>query len=325
MSNHILCFSWNTDKIPLCEGYLNNKTKDLITKPRGTFSKKTSCFNPLFFESIEKQIKQYNPAIVVLFTEGDLESGTWFHSDFLPDKMKIIKYKLLSRDKYINKQGDYKVFGENVSSRMSIFIKDNDHQTKNIELSTKFFFNDNKVSCNKAPNSNIKNVEALVLYTQSPLGTIAFIGLQFEELLGYNEKCINEIENKFINNKNVDYVFIMGDFVKNLNIINPSPSIDYYSEENLLRANISRKSSKPKGYDEISEDDEEDNKIIYPTFLSEKSPFVGYHDRIFHRSLGLKQMECLIYDRISGSPIQINIPNVARSNHFGILGIYQIA
>lgn len=55
-NKHILCFNWNASQIPLCESYLDNKTENLINKRRGTFTKTTPCYNPIFFDEIEKEI-----------------------------------------------------------------------------------------------------------------------------------------------------------------------------------------------------------------------------------------------------------------------------
>lgn len=359
MSNHILCFSWNTDQIPLCEAYLENNTINLITKSRGTFSKTTPCYNALFFDNIQSEIINHSPNIVVFFTENDLESGTWFHSDLLPNKMKNLKYKLLSRDKYssIDKYSGLQN-NKQTDIRMSIFIKDNDNITKNIELSKGMLFNDNKMECSTSNNNYVENAKIMTLYTQNSIGKIAFVGIQYAENTPSDGRiCVKQLEDKFINNKGVDYVFIMGDFSntydktvdfitkpydkyletqKNIEMLGEtytkgplfSDLYDFKQEDKINYNNLVnfKLNSVPENYDT---GDREDNLLDYGnrhtlykyTYLSDS--MLGYHDRIFYRTFNIydKHIKCLKYKQLWGEPMQKKSLN---SKHIGILGVYQI-
>src|SRR5579862_8451752 len=94
----VLCFSWNTDDTPLCEGYLPNRDSgkidsELVKKHYDILGKRIPCYNPLFFEEIRGDIFFNKPDIVVITTENETEKGTYFHAEFLPRKMATEGYK----------------------------------------------------------------------------------------------------------------------------------------------------------------------------------------------------------------------------------------
>jgi hypothetical protein len=354
MSSTILCFSLNTDQTPLCEAYLDYKTEDKITKSRGFFSKNTACYNPLFFDEIEQKIIQYKPDIVVFFTENDLESGSWFHSDFLIEKMKRIidpksqaAYKLLERDKYTGPDIYNKNDRKETAIRMSIFIKENDGTTIKVDTNKGFFSSDeNKINCNanhvKGKVSYQENVRALVLYTQNQMGKIAFIGLQYNEDAPNDSRiCIKELEDKFIKDKNVDHVFIMGDYAntynKNANLeggskekslisyLNSGPYLSDFRRNTILDTYENGKyDKKQEPESDIKEYSEKHKSDFISNFDStyQNNNFVGYHDRIFNKDIGsdTKKIQCLEYNIIKGFPIH-KLPN---NYHYGVLGIYQV-
>lgn len=373
----ILCFSWNTDQIPLCEAYLDNKTQNLITKSRGIFSKRSSCYNPLFFDEIEKEITKYSPRIQILvfLTEGDLESGTWFHSDFLPDKFGVglkfpllpgrtgeqptLRFSLLARDKFSGQPYN----NLKTVMRMSIYVPLTDKGTKVIELNKGLLFNDNNLNCNinskiDANLQYVENAKILTLYVQSSMGKIAFVGVQYaEKTPDQGRMCIKQLEEKFINNKNLDHVFIMGDFANdykeklistdaftalennikaNKNIESKNVQLNNLRQEYRKREfhlNEYRKNSLPETYDSAnyrrdssneSLDKQNENLKTYYQSTYEKIENglfeVGYHDRILHKNSNNNQIVCTDYKVIKGFPIHKD-PN---NYHFGILGIYKI-
>src|SRR5688572_3559435 len=100
---NIMCFNWNTDKVPLCDKYYYKDNYEIrsLVKPSDNNSR-NDCYNPLFVKSIFDKIKTYEPMIVTFVTEGDLQTKTYLHSDFLPDNMLDLGYFLLIRDKLSN-------------------------------------------------------------------------------------------------------------------------------------------------------------------------------------------------------------------------------
>src|SRR5436190_3838928 len=105
--------------------------------------------------------------------------------------------------------------------RMSIYIALHDNDTKSVELNKGYIFNDNNLDCNinntYKGQTYVESAKILALYTQSSLGTIAFIGIQYNENTPNEGRiCLKKLEEKFINNKNIDHVFIMGDFANDI-------------------------------------------------------------------------------------------------------------
>jgi len=172
----ILSFNLNIGGMALNKEYENDEINNV--------------HSPIFFKSIENKILIRNPNIIVLVTGGDLNKDTYFHSHFLPHTMNKLEYKLLVRDKN-SKNEKLGII------RMSIYIRHNDNSIKNIQLNKKIVSNNNIYTSN--------NCVSLVLYIQTLLGMIAFIAISTFD------KDINEIENKFIKDKLIDYVFILGD------------------------------------------------------------------------------------------------------------------
>jgi len=321
----ILCFSWNTEQTPLCEAYLNNKTTNLISAARGTFNKTTPCYNPLFFDDIQKTIIDATPDIVVYFTEGDLEDGTWFHSDFLPTAMTNMKdsgighinYKLLIRDKYFGQPKN----NINTVMRMSVFVSDNDDKTLSLELSKGMLFNDNKLTC----SNETENVKAMALYLETVVGIIAFIGLQYaEDTSNDNRVCLTQqLEDKFVDGKGLNHVFIMGDFANNVGDTVGKSLQDY--------KNI-RKNTLPPQYKECNISSEYrnaeptyNNRDEIVTYLNANN--AGFHDRILHKTIGTNTnpIQCHYYEKIKGVPRSRLSPTGFTGDHFGILGLYELS
>ena len=329
---NIMCFNWNTDKVPICDKYYysgNDEIKSLVRSSNS--NSPNDCYNPLFAQSLFDRIKTYNPMIVTFVTEGDLRTKTYLHSDFLPDNMLDLGYFLLIRDKLNN---------DDSTIRMSIYIKIEDEITESIELSKNWLINDNNYECPSKSTLynhtiNLRNNKAsaprsLILYIHTKYGNIAFIGLQIPHDFDKKSMCIDMIDKKFIHNKNVDYVFLMGDFatnyivtkeqyddfiymdeIKNLTIpstyleCNISQSLRWYPNYNL------RPGVRYDPYD-IETYTHHDNKYI-----------ISWHDRIFYKNVhqtSKYHVSCLLYETVTGYPMN----DIPESNHLGVIGIFEI-
>jgi hypothetical protein len=201
MSNNILCFSWNTDNIPICENYLNNNTKDIISKPGGVFSKPSKCLNPLFFTTIEDYISKYNPFIVVINTENEAINGSLFHDKFLPENMNRLNYRLLVTDHYESPNDKNQLM-------VSIYVKKDDPKFAVLQLNKGLIFDDNKILCGNIAEQS----KAMCLYVNTSYGVFAFVGVQMQHNYSERRDCIKNIEEKFLIGKPLSYSFIMGDF-----------------------------------------------------------------------------------------------------------------
>jgi hypothetical protein len=342
--SHILCFSWNSDKTQLCETYLENKTSHKISKPGGVFTKASSCYNPLFFDSILEQIKKYDPAIVAITTENDPVNGSYFHSKFLPSSMAAVdpnnsnnNYRLLVRDKYVDSDNT------NVL-RMSIYVRNDNTTIKSVELSKGIIFNDNKTSCGRLYSGEAKG---MALYLQTGLGRFAFIGIQIPHRYEGTEVCIENMEAKFVNGKNLDSFFLMGDFANDFTLNDTdkgqnlfdvidqirSGSIPTGVTENLPGTTAGRKKelvpTYSRSYTDKFVNDAGTNRAAR-TFEdtvqnTQGNLEMGYHDRIFYNHIKGFLLNCIEYRAILGSPMLLNSnPNVSRTrNHLGVLGVYE--
>ena len=346
---NVMCFNWNTDKVPLCDKYYHKDNNEI----RGLVSPK-NCYNPLFAKSIFDKIRTYDPMIVTFVTEGDLQTKTYLHSDFLPDNMLDLGYFLLIRDKLSN---------DTSTIRMSIYTKVDDDITYSIELSKNWLINDNNYECslesnndrsqrippkilnnsnhtiNGTTNLNRDNVKpsiprSLILYINTRYGNIAFIAIQIPHNFDKKSICIDMIDKKFIHNKDVDYVFLMGDFATNY-IVNKQQYNDFIYMEGIKNQSI------PRTY---SECDISHSLTWYPNYnlhtgvqydpsnINSYIPYdkdkyiISWHDRIFYKnihSFGKKRkykISCLLYETITGFPMN----NIPESNHLGVIGIFEI-
>lgn len=95
----VMCFAWNASGLKLCET-MSRTAADAARKGiRGFVTLKQPCVTPDFFEVIRGYINDRRPSLVVMSTEDEDSSGTYFHSDLLPKGMKEVGYGLLKRDK----------------------------------------------------------------------------------------------------------------------------------------------------------------------------------------------------------------------------------
>lgn len=95
----IMCFSWNAAGLRLCETMSQTKANDARQGFRAFITMKQPCVAPDFFEEIRAIIYARLPTMVVMATEDEDSSGTYFHSDLLPKSMPEIGYSQLKRDK----------------------------------------------------------------------------------------------------------------------------------------------------------------------------------------------------------------------------------
>lgn len=95
----IMCFSWNAAGLKLCETMSQSKADEARKGFRAFITLKKPCVAPDFFEEIRAIIYARRPSLVVMSTEDEDDSDTYFHSDLLPKAMPEIGYGQLKRDK----------------------------------------------------------------------------------------------------------------------------------------------------------------------------------------------------------------------------------
>ena len=95
----IMCFAWNASGLKLCETMSQTKADEARKGFKAFVTMKKPCVAPDFFEDIRAIIRARNPSLVVMTTEDEDRSDTYFHAELLPNSMPEIGYALLKRDK----------------------------------------------------------------------------------------------------------------------------------------------------------------------------------------------------------------------------------
>ena len=223
---NIMCFSWNAAGLRLCETMSQSKANNARQGAIGVF--KSSCVAPNFFEDIRDAIRQKLPALVVMVTEDEASTGSYFHSNLLPEAMPEIGYTRLRNEKF-----DKPTEG-NGSIRISIYTR--------VELVDQFklqglvarLFGDNSVTT--ATCQQYGRVSgAIAIYVQHEVyGRLAFIATHLplgsiltdlSATMDYDTKraairatntlCLIHIMDKLVNalpaTEHPDYVFLLGD------------------------------------------------------------------------------------------------------------------
>jgi len=98
----IMCFSWNASGLRLCETMSQTKADVARTGIKAFITMKKKCLAPDFFEDIRETIRNKRPSLVIMTTEDEDSSGSYFHSDLLVQSMPEIGYTLVKKDKLNN-------------------------------------------------------------------------------------------------------------------------------------------------------------------------------------------------------------------------------
>src|SRR5258708_1511308 len=347
-SMKVLCFCWNTDNFPLCEGYLKDKytgeiSTDVVKKHYKFIHKRDPCYNPLFFQEIRGDIAIHDPDIVVITTENEPESGTYFHSDFLPRAMPTIKYKLAVRDKYVDDQSDTAI-------RVSLYIRETDVTSRVVQLTKGLIFNNNTFSCYPTTAGIPK---ALVLYLQTNIGVFAFIGIQIPDRYRNPYLCVDSLDYKFIEGKKVDYTFLMGDFAYDYNTKicdktkdekERQSSLANYSHLSYIEETAANNPSPIPTYSpsyrnrysgDYKLDGQDKAKETYKHTAKRiknkrQEATVGFHDRILVKAKNTSKgypISCLRYEAILDPPMLQQgrvYYDKLESDHMGVIGVYQV-
>ena len=293
----ILCFSWNTDKMPLCD---QNYGNDMEEHQRKRFWS-DKCYNPLFFDQIEQEIKFYQPEIVAISNEGDLESGTFFHYQYLRTHMKKLKYYLLDNSKANN------IGFEKETLRLSIYVRD-DLDLSLVHANKSLFSYNEEYTCRKqVPTKNkieTSKSKAIVKYVDTDIGIIAFMAVQIphEYHQIQTNQCLTNMQSELLNNK-VSYVFMLGEFNSSIKQLD-GPMSAY--DEGPLVANYKLLKIKPN--------ERSNFKLTNNSYVEE-----GWHNRIYFKTneLTSHDLTCLKYNTIMGFPM------LHDGHHLGVLGVYE--
>lgn len=310
----VLCFSWNTDKIPLCDQKYPNDYE--LQYRKKMFLKDTKCYNPLFFDEIKEHIIDDNPEIVAINNEGDLESGTFFHYQFLRREMEKLRYNLLNNSKISN------IGINNDTMRLSIYVRDDVNVSLTHINRGLFSYNEETTCKTKVYTKNgkvtVSQAKAMVKYVDSAIGIIAFMSMQIphEYTPEQTSQCLNNMKNKLLNDK-ISYVFILGDFnFPQVNNNDPEslnkyhsvflPALEGYQEGNYIAPNYAIKPI---------HNSERDRFML----SQDKYKSMSWHNRIYFTTMDITthELKCLFYKTIIGFPMLL------RGDHLGVMGVYE--
>lgn len=254
-------------------------------------------------------------------SEGDLEKGTFFHSEFLPNQMKLLNYKLLNNDK---------VNMENETMRMSIYVR-NDTDIELIHMNKSFFSYNEHTECDltvlrKAQflNQPVKMIpvksktKAIVKYVKTEAGIIAFTAIQIPHDTSINNvnQCLGKIKKELLGSPKISYEFLMGDFAyENLDFNYKYVALEEYNEGDYINPNYQLNPILPSqrgNYQLNHEKYVKDNN---------DNPKMTWHDRIYYKTKDLTthDIECIKYTNVIRFPMLHK-----RSNHLGVLGVYEL-
>lgn len=124
MSLKILIMSWNAHGLRLCE--TSSQEVAVLARRKAGISR-PKCLAPNFFANISGSITSDGADIVVITTQEESGSGTYFHAEFLPANMSNLGYGLLKRQK-MDRIGHAHKFAETgppsgAALRVSIYVK----------------------------------------------------------------------------------------------------------------------------------------------------------------------------------------------------------
>lgn len=242
----IMCFSWNAAGLRFCSTMFEHE------KQKGFFAKiasKSNCVTPDFFNDISAVIRDKNPSLVVMSTQDEDSSNTYFHAEFLGSEMSRLKYSQLKRDKLdgvgetaSKNPYDPKLIPSGAPSgsalRMSIYARNDIFDGLEIqEKKLRDFFSANKIPRTFKCEKDSTVAGAIATYVTDPTyGKFAFItvhlplgtaaakytkGMKYKDfrqnIKVTNDFCLQQMKNKFLHSipdekMKPDHIFIMGDF-----------------------------------------------------------------------------------------------------------------
>lgn len=335
----VMCFVWNADGLRLCETMSQNRANQARSSLTGYITRRPPCIAPDFFEDIRHIISTRQPNLVVITTEDEAQTGTYFHSDLLPNMLPEINYSSLNRSAFRETPG---------TIRISIYARDD----------TIPFINATErnlvVKC--------QNAAATSLYVNHQIyGRLAFVAVNLSNVTdntsenyqvrrtsthASNLLCLVRIYDELVEKQQPDHVFLLGDF--NYDIIIPGQSseamitsitsdITLNKLRDLQRYDDLRNAMKYYPLFGFKEGVSGEGPLFLPTWKLTRdrssqciptgtrinsdcfSNSIGWHDRVLYLETTTlpHSIHCLQYDRL-------DIKNMHASNHAGVLSFFEI-
>jgi len=226
----ILSFCWNSNGINLCETISNAEKEKSRTGVKGVFTQNCDLpdFLPDFInlfsrEKTEKE-KNENPKtrtetklpvidIVCIGFENDPNTGTYFHSNLLPTRMKDIGYKQVYRDTKIGGKIDTNGY-EPGALRLSVYVKNNIKISEINKKSSNCWKGTGAISSTfKANGEKITIINCLIPFNAESikLSKLKKDPIIRQDSLNMSNICFNGIIRDMVHKENPNHVIIMGD------------------------------------------------------------------------------------------------------------------
>lgn len=258
LQNGILAFSWNAAGLRICESLSSEKVEKARKGIKSVFRK--SCVAPNFFNNIRDLIITKKPILVVMVTEDESGSGSYFHSKFLPNIMPELGYNLINKQsKSASSEFDT---DESIKKIPTGDPKGSLLQISIYSTSTQFTVSPkvDTIQCSQGSLLKSRKSVGIAVHLQHPqLGKLTFIAVQLTagpmgklatkmlypeyrtSTRASNNLCLTDLITKFINSleQKPNGVFILGDF--NYDVVisgrDPHDIIDYVSK-NYTTTNV---------------------------------------------------------------------------------------
>lgn len=245
----IVCFSWNADGLRLCETLSQAKADSARTGFRGFITQRQPCVVPDFFEGIRDIIRNKRPGLIVIVTEDEAATDTYFHAEFLPRAMTEMNYTLLKRNKLegVSQPNKGRIITGNPKDgalRVSIYAQNSVYyQFRAEEKDLNKFFGDDGQVTETCKQENQKSGAIASYVWHETYGKFVFIAthlatganelgtsknLTYDQyrvtIRAVNAICLVNLLSKFVdnlaNNQKPNHVFLLGDL--NYDIVIPN-------------------------------------------------------------------------------------------------------
>lgn len=291
----IMCFSWNASGLRFCSTMFEHE------KQKGFFAKiasKSDCVTPDFFKEISKVIQDKNPGLVVMSTQDEDSSNTYFHAEFLEGEMSRLHYKQLKRDKLdgVGETASKNPYDPKLipsgkpggsALRISVYARNDIFDALEVqEKKLTDFFNSNKIPRTFKCEKDSTVAGAIVTYVTHPTyGRYAFItvhlpmgtaALKYTKGMNYkefrqnikttNSFCLQQMKNKFLHsvedpNMKPEHIIIMGDFNYDVVMDNGANVISQTQVQDWVKSVDANKIKQLQKWDEL-EDIKKDGSVL---------------------------------------------------------------
>jgi len=337
MALRVVAFCWNTSGLRICEtGGVN------LAMSKRTSNSSVACAVPDFFEEIKQKIISPIAAdIVVIVTEDEASTGSFFHRNYLQNVMNELNYPVycsssINVGEIASGVSMPSITGTTPSSfcNMTVFVSQKQLTAfRSYDVYVKGHHIDS-ITCKSAGN---KIQGAIGCYLEHRfLGTIAIVGIhlvsgkpfnglspKYNRTISdcYNKICATHIASKLLENRKVGQCIILGDFNTNITLKEGQSVRDLQVKYEELSKDDGLKMlindvfyDFKEGINGAGPNFPPNFRLTYP--CNERQCYAseyGWHDRVIYRG----QIVCNEY-------LSVTSGNIDKSDHSGCLAVLTI-